>query len=67
MRVPPGINSGNNSLVCKLRRSLYGLKQAGREWGLLLTSFLVSWGFVRSTIDVCLYTYQSGNGLSCGS
>ena len=61
MRVPPGINSGNNSLVCKLRRSLYGLKQAGREWGLLLTSFLVSWGFVRSTIDVCLYTYQSGN------
>ena len=61
MRVPPGINSGNNSLVCKLRRSLYGLKQAGREWGLLLTSFLVSWGFVRSIIDVCLYTYQSGN------
>ena len=61
MRVPPGINSGNNSLVCKLRCSLYGLKQAGREWGLLLTSFLVSWGFVRSTIDVCLYTYQSGN------
>ena len=61
MRVPPGINSGNNSLVCKLRRSLYGLKQAGREWGLLLTSFLVSWGFVRSTIDVCLYIYRSGN------
>ena len=61
MRVPPGVNSGNNSLVCKLRRSLYGLKQAGREWGLLLTSFLVSWGFVRSTIDVCLYTYRSGN------
>ena len=61
MRVPPGVNSGNNSLVCKLRRSLYGLKQAGREWGLLLTSFLVSWGFVRSTIDVCLYIYRSGN------
>ena len=60
MRVPPGVNSGNNSLVCKLRRSLYGLKQAGREWGLLLTSFLVSWGFVRSTIDVCLYIYRSG-------
>ena len=59
--IPPGVNSGNNSLVCKLRRSLYGLKQAGREWGLLLTSFLVFWGFVRSTIDVCLYIYRSGN------
>ena len=48
MRVPPGINSGNNSLVCKLRRSLYGLKQAGREWGLLLTSFPVSYTHLRA-------------------
>ena len=62
MRAPPGINSRGGELVCKLRRSLYGLKQAGREWAQLLSSFLVSWGFVRSTIDVCLYTYeQSGS------
>ena len=58
MRAPPGVNNRGGELVCKLRRSLYGLKQAGREWAQLLSSFLVSWGFVRSTIDVCLYTYE---------
>ena len=35
MRVPPGLPSADASglpLVVKLRRSLYGLRQAGREW-----------------------------------
>ena len=63
MRPPPGVSvrsPDGNQLVCKLRRSLYGLKQAGREWAVLFTSFLLSWGLVRSTIDVCLYTYSTG-------
>ena len=60
MRVPPGIptfNEKREPLVCRLNRSLYGLKQAGREWGVLFASFLVSWGFTRSSIDTCLFTY----------
>ena len=54
MRVPPGIpafDEKGRPMVCKLNRTLYGLKQAGREWGMLFSAFLVSWGFVRSTID----------------
>ena len=61
MRPPPDVHpfdSRGRPLVCKLRRSLYGLKQAGREWAILFTSFLLSWGFVRSSIDPCLYTYN---------
>ena len=60
MRVPPGIpafDEKGRPMVCKLNRTLYGLKQAGREWGMLFSAFLVSWGFVRSTIDTCLFTY----------
>ena len=60
MRVPPGIpafDERGRPMVCKLNRTLYGLKQAGREWGMLFSAFLVSWGFVRSTIDTCLFTY----------
>ena len=46
--------------MCKLRRSLYGLKQAGREWAALFSSFLISWGMTRSTIDPCLYVFEAG-------
>ena len=40
MRVPPGVASTDPQgvpLVCKLNRSLYGLKQAGREWAVMTT------------------------------
>ena len=64
MMVPPCISPYDQQgrpLVCQLRRSLYGLRQAGRAWATLFASFLESWGFVRSTIDVCLFTYATGN------
>ena len=64
MRMPPGLPSYDKDgrrLVVKLRKSLYGLRQAGREWGQLLTSFLVSYGFRQSSIDVCLYTLTRGD------
>ena len=66
MRMPPGLpthDAHGNKLVVKLRKSLYGLRQAGREWANLLSSFLVDWGFRRSTIDTCLYVYRQGASL----
>lgn len=66
LEVPPGMpttDSEGHPLVARLRRSLYGLRQAGREWHLLLTSTLREWGFVQSAIDVCLFTYRRGNSL----
>ena len=66
MRTPPGVpefDSNGDRLVCKLKRSLYGLKQAGREWAALFASFLLQWGFVRSNIDTCLFTYTNGGVL----
>ena len=66
MYPPPGADaydSQGRRLVYKLRRSLYGLKQAGREWAALLSNFLIGWGFTRSSIDTCLYLYMSGSTL----
>ena len=49
MRQPDGfIESGSEDLVCKLNRSLYGLKQSPRCWNLVLDEFLRSLGFTSS-------------------
>ena len=49
-------------LVYKLNKSLYGLKQSGRNWNLLLNDFLLSIDFVRSQVDPCMYTKGTGKG-----
>jgi hypothetical protein len=43
------------NMVCRLLRSLYGLKQAARVWNLKIHAFLVKIGFIRSSADPCLY------------
>ena len=43
-------------LVFKLKKSLYGLKQSGRNWNSVLHSYLVSEGFTQSQADYCVYT-----------
>ncbi|KAL0428618.1 UNVERIFIED_CONTAM: Retrovirus-related Pol polyprotein from transposon RE1 [Sesamum latifolium] len=54
MTAPDGyqISSGK---VCKLKRSLYGLKQASRQWNFELTAKLISYGFTQSSHDYCLF------------
>lgn len=41
--------------VCKLKRSLYGLKQAAREWYTTITVFLETIGFKNSISDQALF------------
>jgi len=38
-------------LVCRLNRSLYGLKQSGRNWNTLLYTFFMEHGFTQSPVD----------------
>lgn len=40
--------------VCKLRRTLYGLKQASRQWNIELCKFLEALGFAQSLEDYSL-------------
>lgn len=47
--------------LCRLNRSLYGLKQASRAWNERFHNFIIRLGFVCSENDQCLYVRGEGN------
>ncbi|XP_058732675.1 uncharacterized mitochondrial protein AtMg00810-like [Vicia villosa] len=55
MKPPPGMKLSAN-LVCKLKKSIYGLKHASRQWNHKLTSSLTTLGFLQSKSDYSLFT-----------
>ena len=56
------ITDGEEHLVCKLKKSIYGLKQSLRCWNSALDSQLKDMGFIQSVSDPCLYTDAGGSG-----
>lgn len=50
----------DEKLVCKLNKSLYGLKQSGRNWNQMLSDYLYENGFMQNPADHCVYTKQTG-------
>ena len=56
MEQPEGfVQHHKGRLVCKLNKSLYGLKQSPRKWYKKFDSFMVSQCYTRSEYDHCLY------------
>ena len=51
MQFPSDFSNPNDSRVCKLKRSLYGLKQASRQWFSKLSSSLLHFGFRQAKLD----------------
>ena len=52
---PEGYQKGKQ-MVCKLKRSLYGLKQSGHNWFECLSSHMFELNFEASVHDSCLLT-----------
>lgn len=56
MSQPEGTaEKGKEHLVCHLKRSLYGLRQSGREWNKCLDKCLKVFGLKQSIADPCVY------------
>lgn len=49
------VEKGEEKLVCKLIRPLYGLKQSSRMWYYKFDDFALNLGYVRSEEDHCVY------------
>ncbi|CAL8999519.1 unnamed protein product [Prunus brigantina] len=56
MKQPDGfIQKGEEELVCRLQKSIYGLKQASRQWYLKFDEVVKSQGFIDNPLDECIY------------
>lgn len=65
MSITPGYKGAKSGQVCKLLKSLYGLKQASREWNAEFSRKLFSFGFKQSSADPCLFLKGHGNSFVC--
>lgn len=57
MTVPLGVSKVGPTKVCKLLKSLCGLKQASRKWYERLTILLLDLGFKQAHSDHSLFTH----------
>ena len=49
-------------MVCKLEKSLYGLKQSTRQWYNRFDKFMMARGYTRSLFDPCVYFHKLLSG-----
>ena len=57
------IEPGREDYVYKLQKSLYGLKQSGRQWFLKLDEHLKRLGLKSNALDNCIYTVKIDNAI----
>lgn len=56
--IPPSVKHTKFNIVCKLVKSLYGLKQTSRKRHEILTSFLIKHQHKQATTNVSLFIKQ---------
>lgn len=59
MLVSQGVSSPKPNQVCKLMKSLYGLRQASRKWYEKLTCFTICQGYKQSNFDNYIFTLHT--------
>ena len=63
MSLPLGYGQQGETCVCKLQKSLYGLKQSSQNWYSKLSTVFLSTDFKQSQADHSLFTRQTGSNI----
>jgi hypothetical protein len=63
MQQAQGYEEGSPTMVCKLRRAIYGLRQAPRAWYLRLKEEMEKLGWTVSGADPALFTRREEGGV----
>ncbi|GJT70449.1 retrotransposon protein, putative, ty1-copia subclass [Tanacetum coccineum] len=65
MEQPEGfVNQKYPNRVCKLKRSIYGLKQASRQWNKRFDDEIKKFGFTQNLDEPCVYLKASGSNVT---
>ena len=51
------INAGK---ICRLQKSIYGLKQASRSWNIRFEEVVIGFGFIKNEEEASVYKKESG-------
>ncbi len=64
MEQPLGyVDQTHPNLVCRLKKTLYSLKQTPRTWSDKIGQYLVTSGFQTSNVDFSLYVKKTNHGI----
>ncbi|KAL0448991.1 UNVERIFIED_CONTAM: hypothetical protein Slati_1455500 [Sesamum latifolium] len=65
MDQPEGFTAvGEEQKVCRLQRSIYGLKQASRSWNTHFDEVIRGYDFIKNDYDSCIYKKISGSSVA---
>ena len=64
MSQPEGfVSKERENQVCKLKKSIYGLKQASRSWNIRFDVTVKEFGFIKNMDEPCVYKKTSGSAI----
>nr|GEW29104.1 retrotransposon protein, putative, Ty1-copia subclass [Tanacetum cinerariifolium] len=65
MEQPEGfVNPKYPNCVCKLKRSIYALKQASRQWNKRFDDEIKKFGYIQNRDEPCVYQKASGSNIT---
>ena len=57
------VDPTNVGKICKLQKSIYGLKQASRSWNIRFDEVVKGFDFIKNEEEACVYKKESGSSV----